>query len=267
MKGTNYHNSGGTLSCGTFTQSSQTTTQYVDTFISSSWSSLGSGSFTLNSNYSLTPCYAGFSNNKRFSLLAAGVIRPTGSNASKPPSLIMTTIQLGSYVDDFSLFTGDTLVDISLPTSLYYSNIICYTDTNDWKYLFFIPTWYSYSSQPESYLSYRKYYTDAFDFFSESQIYNEGYANGLADNQSNIYDKGYNAGKTAGFSNGYNQGISEANDYSFSSLFGAVIDAPIKAFSALFNFEILGVNLLDFFLGILTFGVVIFVIKLLLGGR
>lgn len=124
---------------------------------------------------------------------------------------------------------------------------------------------------PEDYIytafSYRTYFTaNALDV-SDSDIFNQGYQQGLADNQQNIYDNGFSAGKISGESIGYDKGVLEANNYSFKSLFGAVIDAPIQAFSGLFNFEFLGVNLLDFFLGILTFGVIVFVIKLLLGGK
>lgn len=107
---------------------------------------------------------------------------------------------------------------------------------------FVIPENYIYSAY-----STRTYYTlNALDI-TDNQIFQQGYNQGLADNQQNIYDNGYKSGKTAGEAIGYNKGILEANDYSFMSLFGAVIDAPIKAFSGLFNFEILGINLFDFF--------------------
>lgn len=121
---------------------------------------------------------------------------------------------------------------------------------------------------PDTFASFydnRTYYFN--DNFTDNDIYNQGVLDGIAQNQQNIYDSGFNAGVDVGFNQGVQQGILQANDYSFVSLFGAVIDTPIKAFSGLFNFEILGINLLDFFLGLLTFGVIIFVIKLILGGK
>lgn len=71
--------------------------------------------------------------------------------------------------------------------------------------------------------------------------------------RKNAYDTGYSVG--------YNTGVAEANNYSFLSLTTAVVDAPVQVFSQLLNFNILGFNLLDLFLGLLTLAVVIFIVK------
>ena len=51
------------------------------------------------------------------------------------------------------------------------------------------------------------------------------------------------------------------------SLIGSVIDVPVNAFTSLLNFEVLGVNLLAFITGLLTLAVVIFIVKLCIGGK
>ena len=99
-------------------------------------------------------------------------------------------------------------------------------------------------------------------------------------NSGIYYEQGFNDGKNSvntdtfyqnGYNNGYNQGkndgIASANNYSFLGLIGAVIDAPIKAFTSLFNFEILGFNILSFITGLLTLAVIVVIVKLALGGK
>lgn len=74
-------------------------------------------------------------------------------------------------------------------------------------------------------------------------------------------------GKAIGYDLGYQEGKLEGGDYTFTSLIGAVFDAPISAFRGLFNFEILGVNMQGFVLALLTLSVIIIVIRFALGGK
>ncbi len=82
---------------------------------------------------------------------------------------------------------------------------------------------------------------------------NEQYNAGLDQGRINGYNDGYNAG--------YDDGISDTNQYTFSNLLGAVIDVPVNTFTNLFNFEIFGVNLTSFFLALLTFSLIIAIVK------
>lgn len=81
------------------------------------------------------------------------------------------------------------------------------------------------------------------------------------------YNEGFVNGKTQGYNNGYNAGFSDgvanANDYSFTGLLSAVFDVPVQTFTSLFNFDLLGVNLANFFLSLLTLAVVLAIIKLI----
>lgn len=99
---------------------------------------------------------------------------------------------------------------------------------------------------------------------SYSSGYNDGYSVGNIDGQSAGYTLGYNAGDTQGYYRGYSAGVDSANDYTFTSLISAVIDVPVNTFVSLFNFEILGVNLSGFFLGLFTLAVIICVVKMLI---
>lgn len=102
---------------------------------------------------------------------------------------------------------------------------------------------------------------------TDNQLYQSGYGQGNTDG----YDRGYTQGTSDGYTNGYNagygagtnHGIETASDYSFLSLIGAVVDAPIKAFTGLFNFNILGVNLSSFFFGLFTIALTIAIIRVI----
>lgn len=78
----------------------------------------------------------------------------------------------------------------------------------------------------------------------------------------NIYDKGYVDGYKNGYNVGYTDGYySDTGNYGFSQLINAVIDVPVRTFASLFNFDVLGVNLLDFIYSILTILCVVAVVK------
>ena len=97
--------------------------------------------------------------------------------------------------------------------------------------------------------------------------YNDGYTSGVNDGNSSGYSEGYDDGYDVGVSYGYNEGVNDSNQYTFYNLFGAVLDAPVKVFSSLFNFNLLGVNLLGLITGLFTLAVIILVIKLVMGGK
>lgn len=92
--------------------------------------------------------------------------------------------------------------------------------------------------------------------------------------QSNIYQQGYDDGyakatntvnkASASYVQGLNDG--NANDYSFFSLMTSVINAPLQAFNGMFNVEILGTNIRSFLLALFTIGLVIFIVRHLVGG-
>ena len=99
----------------------------------------------------------------------------------------------------------------------------------------------------------------------------------LGDTKSQeAYDNGFSAGVNSinkndifnqGYTKGYSEGSAEGSDYSFMSLIGAVIDAPISAFTGMFDFTLLGVNLRSFILAMLTLAIVIVLIRIALGGK
>lgn len=150
-----------------------------------------------------------------------------------------------------------------------YYNHVYYYDIYDNYIRFSFPVWNNYSFYRNFMFDTRTYYINL-NFTDNTYYqagYDDGYNQGIYDGNESGYEDGYNAGNTIGYEDGYNDGVANSNSYSFASLLGAVIDTPVSAFTSLLNFEILGVNILAFVSGLLTLAIVIFIVKLCLGGR
>lgn len=75
----------------------------------------------------------------------------------------------------------------------------------------------------------------------------------------------YNQGQQAGYDSGYTAGITAGGNNSFLSLITAVVDAPITAFTSLLNFDILGFNVKNVVLSLLTAALIIACIRFFSG--
>lgn len=91
-----------------------------------------------------------------------------------------------------------------------------------------------------------------------------GYNNGFTAGKDIGYEQGYNGGFQVGKNQGFNEGVASANDYTFLGLLTSVVDAPLKVFYDMFDFEILGYNMSSFFLALLSICIVIAVVKVIL---
>lgn len=162
--------------------------------------------------------------------------------------------------------------------SLEYSQFTTYIDT-DFNYFSYVDQFYNRitifvpisGSSDLRLLDYRRYYYSNENIYSDNQMYNQGlqdgYTNGYQAGEIGGYNSGYNAGEIDGFNAGKIEGANQANTYTFVSLIGAVVDVPLNAFKSLFNFDILGINLFNFFSALLTCCLIIFILKLALGGK
>lgn len=90
--------------------------------------------------------------------------------------------------------------------------------------------------------------------------YDRGYAEGEAVGSENGYSDGYAEGEEIGFSQGeyvgyqqgYSDGLSIAEHGDFYSLIYAVIDVPVQRFLDLLSFEVLGVNVANFIMSLIS---------------
>lgn len=95
-------------------------------------------------------------------------------------------------------------------------------------------------------------------FTSSGLIYTQAQYDGYGQQQ-------YQQGQQAGYDKGYAAGLADSENNSFLSLITAVVDAPITAFTSLLNFEILGFNVKNVVLSLLTAALVIACIRFFSG--
>lgn len=103
--------------------------------------------------------------------------------------------------------------------------------------------------------------------------FNKGYSSGLygfetaTNDYTNVIDITTLEKLNAEYSRGYNIGYAEAsaNSNTFLGLLSSVVEAPLKAFLSIFDFEILGYNMRNFLGSLITISLVLFIIKLVLG--
>lgn len=189
------------------------------------------------------------------------------------PTLNMVSVEFGNYttlsnMGYSDLTTGSSSANYLRNVANSSYNFVVFTDNNNFRYWFLIPTGTSFttSSEPSAFYSYRKYYIST-GFMTDNQFYIQGYRDGLASDQQSVYDEGYSAGRSAGRVEGYYEGLAEDTNYTFYGLIGAVIDVPVQTFMGLLNYELFGVNIAGFLLGLLSLGLILLIIKLILGGR
>ncbi len=144
---------------------------------------------------------------------------------------------------------------------------VCFSPRYDYLNESDFGIWSQYFWDSRTYYTGLYYSSDANYQLGYDAGYSDGYTSGNSDGNSQGYQDGYSAGQSIGYGNGYNDGIEQSGQYSFNSLIGAVIDAPVSAFTSLLNFEILGINILGFISGLLTLALIIFIIKLCMGGK
>lgn len=221
--------------------------------------------FTLNSIddnfyfYNVGKCI----NNAYYTVVSCVVTRGTAE-----PTLQMVSVELGNYTESIAdRFNSNTKSG--------YFNVVSYVDTNGWRYSLAIPTKYAssdtFENRPMFFYEYRLYKLRDTGSMTDNEFYNSGYSAGYSagklDGSSSGYNQGYDAGETIGYQNGYNDGVEHGGNYTFLGLIGAVIDAPINAFTSLLNFDVLGVNILSLITGLLSIAIIVFIVKLCMGGK
>lgn len=164
----------------------------------------------------------------------------------------------------------------------YFSQRITYTDVNGYTmtFVFFANSIGSRLGSNALRFAFddRTYYLD--NTLDNDEIYNQGFNDGKSQGFNDGYQDGITVGErnkeqaveqalNSGFHNGYNKGkadgIASANDYTFLSLLGAVVDAPLNSITSFFDFNLLGFNMANFFWAIMTCIVILGIIKVIFG--
>lgn len=181
-----------------------------------------------------------------------------------PMMVHVADLPFNSNIYKVRLYTSDYFYDGNETNFNGKMLYIEYFDINEASisFGFYVPSNYEFVS--------RTYYFNNPTALDDNHSYNEGYSAGYTDGNSvgnsSGYKDGYKAGETIGYHNGYTKGVENGGKYTFANLLGAVVDVPVRSFTSLFNFELLGVNLAGFFSGLLTLAVILTIVKLIKGG-
>ena len=109
-----------------------------------------------------------------------------------------------------------------------------------------------------------KNFVDYYDLYAGNFSYSKGYDRG--------YTAGLGEGETIGYNNGYVDGYNDAfnGDSTALTIFSGITTIamlPVDMFLRMFNFEVLGINLTSFITGLLTFYIVLYMLKVVTGSR
>lgn len=180
---------------------------------------------------------------------------------------MVTLFECGLTVENFGLSTSvrlvnpsdsnDIIASVSFSSSIYQGRSQLYytsfssTNTEIYKELTIQNAASQYSKS-----SIQIYGTD--EKFVFGAIYSE-------DQYQNYGNQQYQQGQQTGYDKGYAAGLADGSGNSFLSLITAVVDAPITAFTSLLNFEVLGFNMKNVVLSILTAALVIACVRFFSG--
>ena len=198
-----------------------------------------------------------------------------------PPSTSFVEIDYSGFTNGEESYFNSIVSSLwSDGTNLYYSmknnvshfNFIFNTETFEFKPV----TWVLFDEiYPGNfvemygelhYIYLENHYTfNTFNYSDADNFYQLGYNQGVKVANNTVTKN--NASYKRGYENGYNSGLENAGKYSFVSLIGAVVDTPVRAFTSLLNFDVLGINMLDFICGLLTLSIVAFITKSVIGGK
>lgn len=121
----------------------------------------------------------------------------------------------------------------------------------------------------QNYSLYMSFYIKCEDAqLQEGVWYNNGYNDGKTAGLSEGETTGYNNGYSVGYQAGYEQGYS--TDSTVTSIFSGILQValvPINFFLAIFNFEILGINLSGFIRALFTIAITVIIIRTIFGGK
>lgn len=88
-----------------------------------------------------------------------------------------------------------------------------------------------------------------------------GYNSGYSVGEQTGYQTGYTAGNDVGYQTGYQAGLQTADIGTLPQAITTAIETPVNVFKDMTNFTILGINIFDAVLAILTLAVVIAILK------
>lgn len=97
-----------------------------------------------------------------------------------------------------------------------------------------------------------------------ANTYEQGYLYGYSNGYNQGYAEGESSSYGSGYATGYQKGIREANQNSLYNMILAIVDTPIHIFKGIFDFNVLGINLTNFVLSLISILIVVWLLKFFL---
>lgn len=196
-------------------------------------------------------------------------------------------VTFDSYTFNVVFPTPTNDIDISIPASSFefriqttkteYTSTVMKVDDNTYQYFIDLTSVREGERITEVWILFTGYniITTSYDVRTTDVQYNLGFDygydvayNNFVENYEEFlqeqYNKGVAYGKSVAYNEGYNDGAEASNQFTFARLLSSAIDVPINTFKSLFNFEILGVNLTNFFFSLFSISLVLAIIKLII---
>lgn len=164
------------------------------------------------------------------------------------------------YVDHIELST----TSLNILSNDYLPNVLFNTTSS------INTTLLSGTFNPDDYTQYEQGVQDGYNTGYQTG-YSDGYYNGNQVGYDSGYSDGYSSGNTIGYNNGYADGLAygTTSNGTAMTIFSGILQIgmlPVNILLAMFNFEILGINLSAFVSAILTVCLTIIVIRTIKGG-
>lgn len=155
---------------------------------------------------------------------------------------------------------------------------IPYYDNGDYQYAdleninFYLQDWVLTYKSDISFTSQNVFRSMTYDYLFLSAEFLNSYESNYTQGYYVGYADGYNSGRVDGFaqgeSYGYNEGLGQ--DTAVASIFSGILQValvPVNFFLAIFNFEILGINLSGFIRALFTVAITVIILRVVLGGK
>lgn len=148
------------------------------------------------------------------------------------------------------------------PINALYSSYVYYSfsdDSVEFDFRYVVDESTSFGGSISSGFAYRYWFTEhklTFDADSMYRAVNNSYGAGYSD----VYMQGFTAGRNS----------VENEDENIAAIFNGIANVgllPLNMFLGMFNFNVLGINMADFVMALVTIALIVIVIKSVLGGK
>lgn len=204
-------------------------------------------------------------------------VEANGGIGFKPVVRFTAYMSSMDFIPNIYKVVQDSWFDSSVQGVIYHYNRLVFYDINDNHAVVQIcanigSTANDFTSVASGWESRTYYLSNPLEFSDDEKYdtgYQDGYQQGYDSGQLGGYDVGYRDGLSTGNEQGYQTGLNvgRGENITFLTLLTAVFDAPIQAIFNALDFEILGMNMKNFFYGLMSISIVIFVIRFITGKK